>query len=127
MRCYTMKGYAGKILEVDLTKREKKNKKLCDEDVNNFIGKYTDKDGYINKPTEYHRALAIAMNPEKFAQFCYEQGKADAVESSARKSKNIDMEMRRAPETTRKGALQIKSVSPSSNNNGLRIRSAKRT
>jgi len=96
-------------------------------DVNNFIGKYTDKDGYINKPTEYHRALAIAMNPEKFAQFCYEQGKADAVESSARKSKNIDMEMRRAPETTRKGALQIKSVSPSSNNNGLKIRSAKRT
>jgi len=33
-----MKGYAGKILEVDLKKGKKKNKKLSDEDVNKFIG-----------------------------------------------------------------------------------------
>ena len=24
----------------------------------------------------YHRAMSIAMNPDKFAQFFYEQGKA---------------------------------------------------
>ena len=74
---------------------------------------------------EYHRALSVAMNPQKFAKFFYEQGKSDAVEKSARTSKNIDMDMRRAPESARTGGLQIRTVTPSSNNNGLRIRSKK--
>ena len=95
-------------------------------DVTNFLNKFMDKDGLMEKPMEYHRALSVAMNPMKFAKFFYEQGKSDAVEKSARASKNIDMEMRRSPETTRKGGLQIRTVTPSSNNNGLRIRSNKR-
>ena len=31
------------------------------------------------------------MNPEKFAKFFYEQGKADATEDVMRKTKNINM------------------------------------
>lgn len=94
-------------------------------DVTNFLNKFMDKDGLMDKPMEYHRALSVAMNPQKFAKFFYEQGKSDAVEKSARTSKNIDMDMRRAPESARTGGLQIRTVTPSSNNNGLRIRSKK--
>ena len=31
------------------------------------------------------------MNPDKFAQFFYEQGKAEAIDNVTKKSKNIDM------------------------------------
>ena len=38
----------------------------------NFVKKFID--GVINNAEGYHRSLAIAMNPEKFAKFFYEQG-----------------------------------------------------
>jgi hypothetical protein len=34
-------------------------------------------DGLIEDAVGYHKALAVAMNPEKFAKFFYEQGKAE--------------------------------------------------
>jgi len=100
--------------------------KNSQSDITNFIGKYLDKDGLITDAGAYHRALSLAMNPDKFARFFYEQGKADAVKTDAKNSKNIDMEMRRSPEAVRKGGLSIRAVSQSSNNNGLRIKSRKR-
>jgi hypothetical protein len=57
----------------------------------NFINKFVDESGLISDAVGYHKSLAIAMNPEKFAQFFYEQGKADAVGSLDKKIKNIDM------------------------------------
>jgi len=100
--------------------------KHSQSDITNFINKYLDKDGLITDATSYHRALSLAMNPDKFAKFFYEQGKTDAVKSDAKNSKNIDMEMRRSPEAVRKGGLSIRAVSQSSNSNGLRIKSNKR-
>ena len=44
----------------------------------------------MNDATGYHRALSIAMNPEKFAKFFYEQGLAEGVENSVKKIKNIN-------------------------------------
>ena len=100
--------------------------KVAQSDITNFINKYLDDNGLISDAASYHRALSLAMNPDKFAKFFYEQGKADAVKSDAKNSKNIDMEMRRSPEAVRKGGLSIRAVSQSSNNNGLRIKSRKR-
>ena len=50
------------------------------------------------------------MNPEKFARFFYEQGQSQATDSVMRKTKNIDMTERSAPEAkiVSQGGLQVK-------------------
>jgi hypothetical protein len=83
-----------------------------------------DDNGVIQDAAGYHRALAIAMNPEKFARFFYEQGKSIQADSTMRKMKNTDMSMRSAPEVTSKGGMQIKSLNNDSGR-GLKIRSRK--
>ena len=91
----------------------------------NFINKYLDDKGLIKDAAGYHRALSIAMNPDKFAKFFYEQGKSEATEDVIRKTKNINMTERKTPEITNKGGFQVKSVNPDSGR-GLKIRSIKR-
>jgi len=99
--------------------------KKTQETPMNFINKYLDDKGLIKDAAGYHRALSIAMNPDKFAKFFYEQGKSEATEDVIRKTKNINMSERRAPEVTNKGGFQVKSVNPDSGR-GLKIRSIKR-
>jgi len=91
----------------------------------NFINKFLDDSGLIKDAAGYHRSLAIAMNPEKFARFFYEQGQADATDDVLRKTKNINMTERRAPEVVTKGGFQVKAVAPDSGK-GLKIRSIKK-
>lgn len=98
--------------------------KKAQMNANNFLGKFIDENGLIKDAGGYHKALAIAMNPEKFAKFFYEQGKAEATDDVMRKTKNVDMSIRTAPEVTSKGGVQIKSVSNDSGR-GLRIKSRK--
>jgi hypothetical protein len=88
----------------------------------NFINKYIGEDGLLSDPAGYHKALSAAMNPEKFAKFFYEQGQADAVGDITKRSKNIDMDIRRAPEATNKGGFQVRSVNQDSGR-GLKIKS----
>ena len=88
----------------------------------NFIGKYLDSDGLMSDAAGYHKALSVAMNPDKFAKFFYEQGKAAAIEDDARKAKNIDMSIRQAPQAISKGGFQIKEVDSGSGRN-LKIKS----
>ena len=85
-----------------------------------------DSNGYIKDAEGYHKALAIAMNPEKFAQFFYEQGKSQATDDVIRKTKNVDMTERSAPEVSVKSGFQVKSVSQPSSR-GLRIKSIKKS
>jgi len=92
----------------------------------NFINKYLDKQGFIKDAEGYHRALALAMNPDKFAQFFYEQGKSQATDDVIRKTKNINMSERNAPAGSVKSGFQVKSVSQPSSR-GLRIKSIKKT
>jgi len=90
----------------------------------NFVMKYLDDSGLLKDPSGYHRALAVAMNPERFAKFFYEQGKSEATEDVMRKTKNVNMSERRTPEVTSKGGMKIKAVS-STSSRGLKIRSKK--
>ena len=92
----------------------------------NFVNKFLDSNGFLNDAEGYHRSLAIAMNPEKFAQFFYEQGKSQATDDVIRKTKNINMSERTAPEVSSKSGLQVKSVSQPSSR-GLKIKSIKRS
>jgi hypothetical protein len=57
----------------------------------------------------FHRSIAVASNPEKFAKFFYEKGKSEAVEGVARESKNIDM-TRNATSITPTQGFQVRSV-----------------
>jgi len=91
----------------------------------NFINKFLDDSGLIKDATGYHKSLSIAMNPEKFAKFFYEQGLSDATEDVMRKTKNINMSERKTPEVINKGGMQIKAVNQDSGR-GLQIRSIKK-
>jgi len=91
----------------------------------NFVSKYLDESGLIKDAKGYHKALSIAMNPDKFAKFFYEQGLADATEDVMRQTKNINMSERRAPEAMSKGGMQVKAVNQDSGRN-LKIRSIKK-
>ena len=42
-----------------------------------WLNKYLDDKGLVKDAKGYHKSLAVAMNPEKFAEFFYEQGKAE--------------------------------------------------
>ena len=53
------------------TAEELKNKQ---SNVGNFISQYVGKDGLITDAVGYHKALSVAMNPDKFAQYFYDQG-----------------------------------------------------
>ena len=89
----------------------------------NFINKFLDDDGLISDAAGYHRSLAMAMHPEKFAKFFYEQGKSASADETMKKLKNVNMSTRNAPEVTKSNSgLQIKSLSPDSGR-GLKIRS----
>ena len=88
----------------------------------NFMNKFLDEKGYLKNASDYHKALSIAMNPDKFAKFFYEQGKSEATEDVMRKTKNIFMTERKAPEVTNKGGFQVRSLSQTQGR-GLKIKS----
>ena len=100
--------------------------KKLQSNPSNFINKFLDENGLIKDAAGYHKSLAVAMNPEKFAKYFYEQGMADATDDVMRKTKNINMSERRAPEVTKSNdGFQVRAVNPDSGRN-LKIRSAKR-
>jgi len=94
-------------------------------DTNNFMKKFVDENGLISDATGFHKALAIASNPERYAKFFYEQGLAAGTEGVTKKMKNINMSERKAPEVSSKGGVQVKSLN-SDNGRGLKIRKIKR-
>ena len=91
-----------------------------------FSKKYQAEDGTLTNAAGYHKSLALAMQPDRFAKFFYEQGKSAAADESMRKMKNVNMTTRSAPETSStKSGMQIKSVTPD-HGRGLKIRSRKK-
>ena len=70
--------------------------KTTQSDINNFIGKFLDKDEVMEDAKGYHKGLFTAMNPDQVASHFYEQGKADALKDSFAKSKNVSMDPRQA-------------------------------
>ena len=91
----------------------------------NFIDKFLDDDGIMVDAAGYHKSLAMAMHPEKFAKFFYEQGKSAAADDTMRELKNIKMDTKRAPEvTTTNNGMQIRALNDDSGR-GLKIRKRK--
>jgi len=81
-------------------------------DINNFLGKFLDKEGNVVDTAGYHKALYTAMNSDKIAQHFYEQGKADAVKEVIASSKNpSSTKPRQAPGDVFVNGLKVKSIS----------------
>ena len=100
--------------------------KNVQSDVNNFVNKFMDKEGLIVDPVGYHKALSVAMNPDKFAKHFYEQGVAATVDNVSRKSKNINMDVRQQSQSVSKNGITIRPMGSSNDSGrGLKIRSRK--
>lgn len=96
-----------------------KNKQM---DISKFFNNFVDDKGYIKDAKAYHKTIAVAMNPDSFAKFFYEQGKADAIDQSARQSKNIDMgSVRTTGQPIEKGGFKVTALD-SDHGNRLRIK-----
>ena len=54
--------------------------------------------------------MAVALNPDRFARHFYELGVSQTVENVSKKSKNINMDIRKAPRLVTKDGLKIRSV-----------------
>lgn len=91
-----------------------------------WLNKYLDDKGLVKDAAGYHKSLAVAMNPEKFAQFFFEQGQSSAVDDVMRKTKNINMSERTTPQAVSKGGMKIRAVTQDSGR-GLKIRSRRTT
>lgn len=100
----------------------KEDVKTAGSNLANFTNQYLSKEGLLQTPELYHRALSMAMNPDKYAKFFYEQGQADAVDNMAKKTKNIKMDIRSTPQVTAKAGFQVRSLNQNSGR-GLKIRS----
>jgi hypothetical protein len=91
-----------------------------------WLNKFLDDNGLVKDAAGYHKSLAVAMNPEKFAKYFYELGKSEAVDNVMRKTKNINMSERPTPQAVSKGGMKIRAVNQDSGR-GLKIRSRRTT
>jgi len=99
------KGFEFKIGEKTLNFQPKDKEKVVDKqlNLNNFINSFLDDKGVLKDAKKYHTALNMAMNPEAYAKFFYEQGKSDAVTEVVKNGKNIDMNVRSKVDSSKPG------------------------
>lgn len=80
--------------------------------ISNFISKFLDENGYLRDASMYHKSLAVASDPEAFAKFFYEKGKADQLEQTNKSQNNIDMSKPNAQQQSlsSQSGVQVRSV-----------------
>lgn len=117
------KGFDFKVGEkkyrfkVDDTKKVK----TAQSTIDNFIKPYLNKEGEMEKVGDYHKALFAGRNADKLAAHFYEQGRADAIKETVKKSKNIDMTPRSDSSAVASSNSKIRVVENDSSNR-LRIK-----
>lgn len=120
------KGFEFQIGDEKVTYKPAEAKTLLEKqtDMSPFFNSFVDDSGYIKDAAAYHRAMAVAMNPDAMAKFFYEKGKAEAIDSVAKESKNIDMNAKAAPEMGRAKGFSVTALD-SGTSNRLKIKSKK--
>jgi hypothetical protein len=83
---------------------DKSELKKLQSNIYDLVGRYMDKNGEISDFKGYHKALSMMSNPDKTAQFFYEQGQAEATERIVKGQKNINMSSHPIHQTSGKGA-----------------------
>ncbi len=97
--------------------------KNTQSDINNFVGKFLNKNNEMEDAKGYHKSMYTAMNADKIASHFYEQGKADALKNSVAKSKNISMDPRQQHGgEINAGGYKVKVLGESSNDFKFKIK-----
>ena len=99
--------------------------KSTQSDINNFIGKFLDKDNVMKDAKGYHKSLYTAMNADAVAQHFYEQGKADAIKESVAKTKNVNMDPRQTHGVIETGGLKFKVLGDDTNSFKFKLKNKK--
>ena len=92
--------------------------------INNFVGKFLNKEGEVTDAKGYHKALFMASNADTIINHFYEQGKSDATKDIVGKSKNPSTQARQTAQTGFVNGLKVKSIS-SLDSSKLRIKTKK--
>ena len=79
--------------------------------INNFVGKFLNKEGEVTDTKGYHKALFMASNADTIINHFYEQGKSDATKDIIGKSKNPSTQPRQAQEGEFINGLKVRSIS----------------
>lgn len=118
------KGFEFNINDKKLTYKPKNVDDVVNNnsDLTNFINKHVDDKGILKDAKSFHTALDMAMNPEAYAKFFYEQGKSDAVNEVVKDGKNINMEVRKNVDTSTSGTKFKVLQDTTSFASGLKIR-----
>lgn len=83
--------------------------------IQNFISKFLDDNGLLKGDgSEFHKAIAMASDPDKAAKFFYEKGVADAIEKLEREGKNIELRSGAQPNTSDGIQVRVLDDRPSS-------------
>lgn len=92
------KGFDFNVGENSITYKIDNPQKVAEKQssIENFIGKFLDKEGNVTDHKGYHKAIYAAENADSIAKHFYEQGKADATRNITAQSKNIQDEAPRA-------------------------------
>ena len=112
------KRYRFNVKDVDGVKAQQ-------SDITNFMSKFVNEKQALTDARGYHKALYTAMNPDAIAQHFYEQGKADAIKESIKKSKNIDMRRRSTQNEINVGGIKARVIGDDSNSFKFKIRNKK--
>lgn len=120
----SFEGFEFKVDDSNIVYKPADAKTLKEQsDMTRFVKGFLNEDGYLKDAAAFHRAIAIASNPDKFAKFFYDKGKSDGVGSITEESKNIDMG-RPATTVTPKQGFSIRALDD--NSVDYRIKSKKK-
>jgi hypothetical protein len=95
------------------------------KDINNFVGKFLNKERLMEDAAGYHKSLYTAMNPDLVAKHFYEQGKSDAIKQNNSQAKNINTSRETHKVYEGEGGVTYKVLGDDSNDMKLRIKKRK--
>ena len=101
--------------------KDKNKVKENQSDINNFVKKFLNKQNAIDDAKGYHKSLFTAMNADAIANHFYEQGKADAINQSVIKDKNINTNPRQMHNTINNGT-KVRVLGENSNDFKFKIK-----
>jgi hypothetical protein len=99
--------------------------KESQSNINNFVGKFLNKNNEMGDAKGFHKAMFTANNPDAIANHFYEQGKADAMKNSIAKAKNVDMNPRQAHGKVEAGGTTFKVLGQDSSDFKFKIKNNK--
>jgi hypothetical protein len=99
--------------------------KESQSNINNFVGKFLNKNNEMGDAKGFHKAMFTANNPDAIANHFYEQGKADAMKNSIAKAKNVDMNPRQSHGVIEAGGIKVKVLGSDSSDYKFKIKNNK--